>query len=145
MIANYSPIRVAQVDSVEEIISYFPRLVALVKNDQAGVRAEDLLQLFLTCLRSGGVFVARDDHGLCGSCLVEMTSEEVAVLRLLPRETSQGVTKMCLTKIREWGQKNGICELRVCAFKMNGSTFRYFEKTLGFYRQSVIFSMNLNG
>ena len=135
--------RIEQVKHVDELIKKWRRLEALA-GDNVKFDSETLLQLFLTCLKRGAVFLVYSDKGLCGSACVEWRGNgNLLVLHSLPTDQGNGFGKHCLESIKSWAKDQGADRIEVTSNKLSGSNFRYFEKTLGFRRQSVNFAMKL--
>jgi len=99
---------------------------------------EQLLQTYLTCLENGAVFVVKGDRGLIGSCCVEQVGH-CAVLRSLPKDNGIGLGKFCLEEVQKWARHNDLDIIQVSTENWNGSSFKYFEKSLGFRRHTVVF------
>lgn len=134
--------KVKRVEDVDELIKLWPRLLVLAKKEASTLSTDQLLQLFLVCLRDGAVFVVRANTGLCGFACVERTGS-VAVLHCIPADDGQGLGKACLGAIRTWASNEQLDGIKATTTKLCGSSFRYFEKSLGFRRNSVTFLMTL--
>jgi hypothetical protein len=130
--------RIQQIDDVNEVIAKWPRLTVL----EPTANPELMLQIFLRCLEHGAVFFVYGDHGLMGACCVENCGEFVNLLSL-PRDNGVGMAKDCLEKVYEYAKGEGVDEIRVTSTNLCGSSFRYFEKSLGFRRQAVVFKRML--
>jgi hypothetical protein len=132
---------VTQITSLNELIKLWPRLIKLAKLENCSVDSEFLLQLFLRCFNDGGVFVVRGDSGLAGSCLVEHSHNSTLVLHSIPNDKGTGIAKACLAAVKKWAREEDYGTLLATTSKLSGSSYRYFEKTLGFRRQTVTFKM----
>lgn len=131
-----------QIGSVEMVLKMWPRLWTLAKEDAPKLTPETLLQCFLTCLDRGAVFVVKGDKGLIGSCCVECFDETV-VLRSLPADRGEALGRQCIAMVKKWAADRNFKRIKVTSPKLCGSTYRYFEKSLGFRRNSVTFQMEL--
>jgi len=136
--------KVTQVTEVNELIKYWPRLLSLVKKETPLVNAESYLQTLLTCLSNGAVFVVRGDRGLSGICCVEQQTATILSLRSIPNDKGTGIARECIAAIKDWGNDCGYDTLEVSTERLSGSSFRYFEKSLGFHRKFVTFTLPLN-
>ena len=131
--------RVEQLTSLSDLIKLWPRLCSLRRG---GRTSENVLQLMLTCLQDGAVFLVYGDYGLVGSSCVTRTGDCV-VLHSLPRDGESQLGKACLHAIEEWAREHGMTQLTVTTDRWTGSSFKYFEKGLGFERRSVTFVKEL--
>jgi len=113
-----------------------------MKTDTPSLSIEKLLQVIFTCFNHGVVYIVRNDHGLCGVCCVDATND-CLVLKSIPNDKGTGVAKACMEAIRQWGKARGFESLTVSTERLNGSSFRYFEKSLGFRRKYVTFTLEL--
>lgn len=129
--------KVQQIDDVNEVIAKWPRLLTLMQSE-ATVQSETLLQMFLRCLTHGAVFFAYGDHGLMGACCVEDCGDHANLLSL-PRDNGVGMATDCLARVDAWAVAHNMDEVRVTSTNLCGSSFRYFEKSLGFRRHAVTF------
>jgi GNAT superfamily N-acetyltransferase len=136
-------IKVSQVNEVNELIKYWPRLFSLVRKETPTVNSEGFLQLLLTCLTNGAIFVVKNDGGLCGVCCVEDQSNGSLTLQTIPNDRGTGVARACLDAVKTWGVHNGFNSIEVSTERMSGSSFRYFEKSLGFHRSLITFTLPL--
>lgn len=136
--------RVIQLTSLQELVKLWPRLLKLAQTDCVGVDPTHFLQLALRCLQSGAVFIVRGDSGVMGSCLVEHGSDFILVLHSIPNDKGTGIAKACLAAVKLWAKQNLYEQIQVSTSKLSGSSYRYFEKTLGFRRNTVTFKLKLN-
>jgi GNAT superfamily N-acetyltransferase len=132
--------KIEQIWDVNEIIAKWHRLWVLADTDEVG-DSESVLQMYLHCLTNGAVFLVYGDKGLMGTCCLERCPKYVNLLSL-PRDNGAGMAKMCIETAKQWAKEEGYDEIRVVSTKLNGSSFRYFEKSLGFHRHSVTFKVN---
>jgi hypothetical protein len=133
-------ITIEQVKDVNEIISKWRRLAMLTDNDLVN-NLEEVLQMYLHCLTNGAVFFVYGASGLMGTCCLECWPEFVNLLSL-PKDNGVGMAKKCIDVVKTWAKENGYSEVRVMSTKLNGSSFRYFEKSLGFRRHAITFKLN---
>lgn len=132
---------VTQLNTLAEFEHLWPRLAKLTRADNHSIDIEQLLRLFFHCLTAGAVFVVRGDAGLLGSCLVEYGPGDILVLHSIPNDKGTGIAKTCLAAVRGWAKDRGVREIQVTSTKLSGSSFRYFEKSLGFKRRAVTFAL----
>ena len=132
--------KIERVKDVNELLSKWKRLSALSEEQDK----ETLLQLFLTCLKRGAIFLAYGDKGLMGSACVEWCGNGNTLrLHSLPSDQSVGFGKLCLEKIKAWAVEQGADHIEVTSNRLSGCTYRYFEKSLGFRRSSISFVLKL--
>lgn len=136
-------IKVNTIGSFEEFLQLWPRLVALARDEQVTCRnTEDLLRLFLQSIEYGAVFVIRNDYGVVGSACVEVFDDHL-VLYSLPSDNGEQLGKKCLACIEAWAVERKLKYIDVTNSRFCGSSFRYFEKTLGFHRKSITYRKEL--
>ena len=137
-------IKVTKVVDVNEIIKCWPRLYSLALKEVPTTNADQLLQLYLTCFQNGAVFLVRNDSGLCGVCCVEHQPNYTLALRCVPNDRGTGIAKACIAAAKDWGRKTEHDTLIVSTERLSGSSFKYFEKSLGFRRKFVTFTLPIN-
>ena len=137
-------IKVIQITDLNDLLKYWPKLLALVKKESPQVVAEHFLQLLLTCYDNGAVFVVRNFGQFCGMCCVQAQPDYTLVLRGIPNDKGTGAAKACIEAVKSWGQEHEYETLEVSSERLNGSAFRYFEKSLGFRRKFVTFVLPIN-
>ena len=116
-------------------MAFWPFLVRLCP----GISLEAALRAFQT-----GVVYVLYLHAdkLGGFCTVERHGQEARITSL-PSDNGCGLGKACLTHVIEWAKKHGVQELVASTNNLNGSSFRYFEKSLGFKRKEMIFALQV--
>jgi GNAT superfamily N-acetyltransferase len=134
--------KVSLLEDVDEFVKLWPRLAKLALAPCPHLEADDVLCTFLKCFDQGAVFVVRNEHGLVGSCCVRL-QDESAILLSLPEDNGLGLAKSCLEAVREWADAQHCYDLRVTTTRLSGSSYRYFEKSLGFRRRAVTFAMEI--
>lgn len=103
-----------------------------------GVGAEGF-NILLRCMKRGVVFTHYVDDVFSGLSALEITGLYTAYLHMLPKTYGREF----LESVKKWARGTDLKELQVSSTNMNGSGFRYFEKTLGFHRSAVIFTLTL--
>lgn len=134
--------KVSLVEDVDEFVKLWPRLAKLALEPCPHLEPEDVLRTFLRCFEEGAVFTVRNEHGLVGSCCVRL-QESSAILLSLPEDNGAGLAKSCLEAVKTWADANNCCDVRVTTTRLSGSSYRYFEKSLGFRRRAVTFTMEI--
>ncbi len=124
--------------NVTELTRVFDLLVHSAKD----CNRSELLGTLLGCLTRGILLtVYEDESDFRGFCAVEMLDEKSAVIHSMP---TSPYSIHCMTAIKLWAKHVGIKQLEICTHRLNGSNFRYLEKTLGFRRQSMIFTQKVD-
>ena len=136
-------IKIKQVEEVEELLKVWRRLWEVTKREAPRTTPEHFLQLVLTCYTTGAVFLVWESGSLRGLCCLEESLPSTLILRVIPNDKGTGVARECIKHIREWGRNLGYKLLEVSSENLNGSSFRYFEKTLGFRRRYVTFTSEI--
>ena len=138
-------IKVTQIEKVGEFIKYWQRLAAVMLKESPLSGKEQLLEILCVCYHLGALFAVRNDSGLCGVCAVEPNDNfSSLILRCIPNDKGTGVAKACIDAVKEWGHQNNYAQLEVTSDNFNGSSFRYFEKSLGFRRKFITFVLSTN-
>lgn len=95
------------------------------------------LEMVLHCLQNGYASVALLDGKFAGfSCVIRQG--KIGVIGALP-SNKHNAARLALEDINKWCEDNEIQQLVVSVDKFNGSTFRYFEKTLGLKKMYITF------
>lgn len=131
-----------EITSTDKLLKVWPRLLKLVRLELPEIDPGVLLGHYLHCMSNGAVFVVHGYSGIVGTAHVEKMGN-VGVIHGLPKNESHGYACFCLMSIKEWAKVHDVDELQITSSKMNGSNFRYFEKSLNFHRKSVTFSMRV--
>jgi len=95
------------------------------------------LDFVLQALRDGYVSVALLNGKYIGFCCV-IKQGKIGVLGALP-SNKYNAARLALKDVDKWCTEQGITQLVVSVDKFNGSTFRYFEKTLGLKKMYLTF------
>lgn len=138
--------KITKVDSLDELLKYWPRLLTLaIKETDHKFNPEHLLQLYLKCFATGVVFAVRNDQGLCGLVAAEEDSQNTAnlILRAIPNDFGTGLARACMEALKHWASTEAFDSIEVSSTRLSGSRFHYFEKTLGFRRNTMIFKLQL--
>jgi len=135
-------IKTTTITNVDELLKLWPRLLSLTVKQNTPITTDQLLRLLLHSLEHGAVFIVRGDSGVIGLCCVECVKNSV-VLRMLPKDGGQRIGKECLQGVSDWAKSLGHKTIQVSTTNLCGSSFRYFEKTLGFHRHTVTFTKEL--
>lgn len=135
--------KISQLRSLDELTQLWPRLMKLAEC-RTLKGADSLLRLYLNTMASGAVFLVFNDHGLFGTCHVRKM-HGAGVLLSLPQDNGEGLGKKCLAKVEEWAKGQGLGKLVITNDRFVGSSFRYFEKSLGFHRTAITFTKELYG
>jgi GNAT superfamily N-acetyltransferase len=138
---SFPMIKTEQVKDLPQLLKVWPRLLKLEAS--ANIQPEILLQLHLRCFQQGAIFLIRADNGIVGSALVEGRGHGIAILHSIPRDEGKGFGRAAVEAVKQWARENDFNDLQVSTTKLAGSSFRYFEKSLGFRRKSVTFSISL--
>jgi GNAT superfamily N-acetyltransferase len=93
-------------------------------------------------MQDGAVFLVFGNHGLQGSACCLAGLDYVQIFSL-PTDQGEKLAKSCLETIKQWARTEGYTKLIITSPRLNGSSFAYFEKELGFRRNSVIYHMAL--
>lgn len=111
--------------------------------------AHPLLALVLACLNNGLVAIVKQDGVYQGLILAEKRETSV-MIHALPKgvdlteaNSPKGFGRLCVDYVKDWSIEEGFTELQIVCQAVNGSSFRFFEKTLGFRRKAIIFSKHL--
>ena len=134
--------KLTQITDCFDIVKYWPRLITLSKAEKTPIEPDTYLQTLLACMKNGVVFAVRVDGSLAGVCCAEGT-DGILALRIIPCDKGTGVAKDCITALKTWGSANFYSTLQASTTRFSGSSFRYFEKTLGFRRYSVTFTQKI--
>jgi len=68
---------------------------------------------------------------------------EEATLVSIPRERGGKYGQRCLAAVKDWARLVGVKSISVTSTRLSGSSYKYFEKALGFHRHSVTFKKEL--
>ena len=134
--------KITSVKSVDELIKIWPRLVKLAKQELPDVEPDNLLQLFLACLQRGVVVLARTDKGLVGFACLEI-KDGFGQLYCIPADEGVGLGKSCKEFLVAWAKEQNLDGIKATTNRLCGASFRYFEKSLGFRRNSVTFLLKV--
>jgi hypothetical protein len=135
--------RVSQIETIAELLKLWPRLSRIAQEESKGLDVTLFLQRLLHCFSAGAVFVVRGDAGLMGSCMVGHGPGSTLILHGIPNDKGTGIAKACLAAVKVWAKANEYDTIQATTRKLSGSSYRYFEKTLGFRRNSVTFKLIL--
>lgn len=124
--------KILPITDLETLLALWPEALA----DDEGVK--ECLPVVLRCLSDGMVAAVYTDNKFAGLIVTE-EGDGIGLIHILPKT----VGRECLNAVKAWAFEQGLNELRIIAKAINGSSFRFFEKTLGFRRNAVIFTMNL--
>lgn len=123
---------ITQIKDLDDLLTYWPSAL----EDDPDVK--EALPTILRCMSTGIVGAVFFNDRFSG-LLVAEKQDSIACVQMLPKTFG----RECVAYIKEWAFENGLNELRIISPAVNGSQFRFFEKTLGFRRKAVIFSMSL--
>ena len=127
--------------TVDDVIKLWPRLNDLAHRERVDKRIDDaaILQMVLLCIQNGCVVVLRQGGSVVGFGCAELMDEGDLYLRCVPPDEGKGIARECVSAILKWASERGIAQIRCVTYRLNGSTHRYFQKTLGFKLESVTF------
>lgn len=131
-------VTIRKISTLEDLLKVWPRLCLLTRCD----KADNVLRASLACLVNGAVFLVRNDYGLAGTCCVSRQGE-AAVIHTMPVGGGESLGRRCLAEVADWARGEGLQRLQITNDRWNGSSFRYFEKSLGFERRMVTFVKEL--
>lgn len=134
---------VSRIKEPLELMKVWPRLYRLAKIEDVGLESSQHLQLLLRCFGLGAVFVVRNDGSVCGACFVELTPSLTLVLHGIPNDKGTGISKVCLEAVKEFARENQVRMMQATTRRLSGSSYRFFEKVLGFRRHSVTFKLKV--
>ena len=127
---------ILKIESVERLLAIWPSIVKEHQDPDA------FLTLVLAAIGKGVVFVALMDSLPKGVCCVTV-EKAVAIVHCLPADQGKGLGKEVLKTVRMWAQSCHLHHIEISTDRLNGSSFRYFEKTLGFRRSKMTFEMKV--
>jgi len=110
--------------------------------DKPLIETEDLLQLLLRCFTKGVVVLARNERGLVGFACLEQ-SGDYGLLHCIPADNGCGLGKDCKNFLVDWAKAHHLAGIKATTTRLCGSCFKYFEKSLGFRRNTVTFLLEV--
>ncbi len=129
-----STLEICEVSDFARFTDLWPRILEQVDKN---TKISDLLGVLLGCMGSGLLLSVELEGNLIGFCAVGIAEDDTAVVQSLPCGEPGAI---CMEAVHKWARACGVKELRLLSHKLNGSNFRYIEKTLGFRRKAMIFS-----
>jgi hypothetical protein len=129
---QYTSLTAKPVTSLDELLAVWPMIVE--DDPEMG----SCVPLLMRCVADGLLLVMFFGGRFVGITAIEMT-EGPAVVHILPKEYGRQAIRI----VKEWAFELGINELQITSSAVTGSQFRFFEKTLGFRRKAIIFTMQL--
>src|SRR5437867_8135474 len=121
-----------QITTVEELISFWPFLQRIAKTNDS----EALLRQFLICLQSGLLLAIYTSGQLTSFCTVSRCGDYI-LIHSLPSDGGK-LGRTVLEYVKQWAIDAGVVEVQIVSERLCGSSFRYFEQTLGFHRKAMI-------
>lgn len=130
------------VKDVDRLVELWPRLMDYVQSDRAETDVNWLLALCCRCIENGVVYVIEVDSIVKGLCCAEVVNGG-ATVHVLPTDSGKGLGKLCVARLRTWAARKSIPRLYATTTRLSGSSFRYFEKSLGFRRNAITFTLEV--
>lgn len=127
---------ILRVESFKKLMALWPDVV------QEHESPAEFLALLLAALRGGVIFIVMSEGEPKGVCCATAEST-VAVIHCLPTGQGLGFGREMIKHVRKWAQDLGLRHLEISTDKLSGSSFRYFEKTLGFRRSRMTFELEV--
>lgn len=128
-------LEICKISSVDELTRVWNDLAATA----SGCNKQDLLGALLGCISDGIVCVVSTEDSMVGFCCASPLNGQV-LIQALP---SGAAGQVCLGCIMAWAKSKGFTELSLMTDRLNGCNFRYLEKSLGFRRKSMLFTMTI--
>ena len=133
-----STLRIYSIGSFDNLSKIWGQLV---QSAEPKTDLSKLLGMLLGCIGNGVVLIAEQDGEVFGFSAVERMDDDNCVIHTLPVAPA---ALPCLKVIRLWAVDQGISHIKLVSQRLNGSNFRYIEKSLGFRREAMVFVQHVN-
>jgi hypothetical protein len=134
---DLSTLTICKIRNVDELTHVWDDLLSTVPPN---TDKQEFLGRLLGCINDGIIFLAYDEEKLIGFACACPSNSDTAILLSLP---GGNVGIACLGAVMGWARSNNFNRINLSTTHLNGSNFRYLEKTLGFRRSSMTFTMTL--
>ncbi len=133
---NSSGLLIYRVRDLDQFVDLWPKMVAGANDHDKQTLAEVLLH----CAMEGLLLCVSLNNDLVGFCAASESGKGLATVHCLPTGPS---AHLCIRFVRKWAREQGVERLILITHRLNGSNFRYIEKSLGFRRDAMIFTQPL--